>query len=62
MPKKRAKRNRATEGYAFEFHGSYSNKAKAKAKAKKRKGFVVSRKISGQRGLRYVVMTERAPF
>lgn len=60
MPKKR--KEKATEGFAFMFHGSFGTRENAKKKAKKRKGFVISRKVPGMKGLRYIVMTQRAPF
>jgi hypothetical protein len=46
----------------YMFHGSFTSKTKAEAKARARGGFFVSRKLPGRQGIRYVVMTERAPF
>lgn len=60
--KRKTRHRRATEGMGYMFHGSFTSKAKAEAKARQRDGFFVSRKLPGRRGLRYVVMTERAPF
>lgn len=61
-PKKKTKRKPATDGYLYEFHGSYLSKEKAKAKAKKRGGFVISRVPYRQNKRRYIVLTERVPF
>ena len=58
----RRNRKRASEGYAYTFHGSYIDKQKAEAKADKRKGFVISRVPRGMNRRRYIVLTERTPF
>jgi hypothetical protein len=52
----------AGEGFAYMFHGSYSNKGQAEAKAKRRGGFLISRVPRGMRKRRYIVLTERVPF
>jgi hypothetical protein len=58
---KRTKK-KASEGYAYTFHGSYNIKARAEVKAKKRGGFFISRIPRGMRKRRYIVLTERVPF
>jgi hypothetical protein len=60
--KRKTRHRRATEGMGYMFHGSFTSKTKAEAKARARGGFFVSRKLPGRQGIRYVVMTERAPF
>lgn len=52
----------AGEGYAFTFHGSYSEKSKAEGKAKRRGGWLISRVPCGSSKRRYIVLTERVPF
>jgi hypothetical protein len=56
------KKKPAGEGYAYDFHGSYTSKDKAATKAKKRGGFLISRVPRGTRKRRYIVLTERVPF
>ena len=56
------KKKSAGEGYAFAFHGSYSEKGKAETKAKKRGGWLISRVPRGMSKRRYIVLTERVPF
>jgi len=56
------KKEPASDGYAFTFHGSFTARGKAEARAKKRDGFVISRVPRGMRKRRYIVMTERVPF
>jgi hypothetical protein len=58
---KRQKRP-AGEGYAFTFHGSYTDQKKADAKARRRGGFVINRKPRDMKKRRYIVLTERVPF
>ena len=62
--KKAAKRKskRASNGYAFTFHGAYSTKGDAEAKAQKRGGFFISRVPRGTHKRRYIVLTEKVPF
>lgn len=63
--KKKSRRRSFGDGYAYEFHGSFTKKADAetKTKALRRKGldaWSVSRKVfHGPSGLRHVVMTRR---
>jgi hypothetical protein len=52
----------AGDGYAYAFHGSYSEKAKAQSKAKRRGGWIISRVPRGMNKRRYIVLTERVPF
>ena len=61
-PQSRKSVRRASEGYAFAFHGSYNSKDKAEAKARKRGGFLISRVPHGMKRRRYIVLTERVPF
>ncbi len=56
------KKRPAGEGYAFTFHGSYSEKGKAETKARRRGGFLISRIPRGMKRRRYIVLTERVPF
>jgi hypothetical protein len=58
----RKRKKPAGEGYAYTFHGSYSEKSKAKSKAKKRGGWLISRVPRGTSRRRYIVLTERVPF
>jgi hypothetical protein len=59
---KRKKHKPAGEGYAYEFHGSYSEKSKAQSKAKKRGGWLISRVPRGTSKRRFIVLTEKVPF
>ena len=56
------KKKPAGEGYAYEFHGSYSEKSKAESKAKRRGAWLISRVPRGPSKRRYIVLTERVPF
>jgi len=56
------KKKPAGEGYAYEFHGSYNEKAKAERKAKRRGGWLISRVPRGTSKRRYIVLTEKVPF
>lgn len=59
--KPKSRRRNFGDGYAYEFHGSFTSKAAAEKKARKVGGWMVSRKVfHGASGLRYVVMTQRA--
>ena len=58
--KRKGRKRNYGDGYAFEFHGSFTSKTKAEAKARKVGGFTVSRKVfHGPSGLRHVVMKQR---
>jgi len=52
----------AGEGYAYQFHGSYSSKDKAETKARRRGGWLISRVPRGMSKRRFIVLTERVPF
>ena len=62
MSKRKNKRRPAGEGYAYSFHGSYTDKAKAMAKARKRGGWVISRVPRLINKRRYIVIAESVPF
>lgn len=66
---KRKARRRETAGYAYQFHGSFGTRVGATAKAKVLRdirglhAWVVSRKVTGMRGLRYIVLADNGvPF
>jgi hypothetical protein len=60
--KRKAKRKPPTDGYAWEFHGSFTNQAKARMRARARGGWVIPRHVIGQKDKRYIVVTSRVPF
>ena len=56
------KKKPAGEGYAYAFHGSFTEREKAERKAKRRGGWMISRIPRGMSQRRYIVLTERVPF
>ena len=56
------KKKPSGDGYAYTFHGSYSDKSKAQSKAKRRGGWLISRVPRGTSKRRYIVLTEQVPF
>ncbi len=59
---RRKRKKPAGEGYAYMFHGSFSEKDRAERKAKRRGGWLISRVPRGMSQRRYIVLTERTPF
>lgn len=62
MKARKKKKSPPGEGVYFSFHGAYTDEAKANKKAKARRGWVVKRRIRGQRKPRFIVLAERVPF
>ena len=59
---RRKRKKPAGEGYAYMFHGSFTEKGRAERKAKKRGGWLISRVPRGMSKRRFIVLTERVPF